>query len=237
MIIHYPFESLGKAEHGWLKSSHHFSFAHYYNSNRMEFGTLRVVNDDWVKPGTGFSAHPHNNMEIISYIRSGQILHKDSQGNQGITKAGEVQVMSAGTGVVHSEYNSSDQPLSFYQIWITPKQLNIKPRWQAKTFPTALNSTQLPLLVSGFEEDAKQALWINQDARIYGGRVAAGAEFQHNINNQAYVLASDGRFEISSKKQSINMSKGDGAEVTDLDEIKITASQDSEILIIDVPAS
>lgn len=237
MIIHYPYESFGNAEHGWLKSRHHFSFAHYYNPERMGFGALRVVNDDWVEPGTGFPPHPHKNMEIISFIRSGQIAHKDSEGNQGVTEAGEVQVMSAGTGVVHSEYNLSDDPLTFYQIWIMPNQINIKPRWETMKFPNSVNPNELPLLVSGFDEDASKALWINQKARIFGGKLAAGSKLSHKITNQAYVLASDGQFELHTAKESVSLVKGDAAEITDLDEVKIVVNKESEILVIDVPDS
>lgn len=122
MIKHYKYDELGYANHGWLKSKHHFSFANYYNPSRMAFGKLRVVNDDWVEPGTGFPSHPHRNMEIISFIRSGAITHQDSTGNKGVTKSGEIQVMSAGTGIVHSEYNRTQKPLTLYQIWIEPNK-------------------------------------------------------------------------------------------------------------------
>jgi len=142
-IKHYPYKSLGHADHGWLKSKHHFSFANYYNPARMGFGKIRVINDDWVEPGTGFPSHPHRNMEIISFIRSGEITHKDSTGNKGITKTGEVQVMSAGTGIVHSEYNRTKDPLTFYQIWIETNKQNVEPRWESKKIPTEQASSLL----------------------------------------------------------------------------------------------
>ena len=232
MITHYPFENLGGANHGWLKTRHHFSFAEYYNPARMGFGNLRVVNDDWVEPGTGFPPHPHRDMEIISFIRTGAITHQDSEGNQGVTKAGEVQVMSAGTGIVHSEYNLTDEPLVFYQIWIKTKQRNLLPRWESKSFRCE-NSSGLDLLVSGNPKD-KEALFINQDAQIYGGKLLKGESIDHLINNQAYILASDGEFEIEDDSTSVSMKKGDGAEVTKAKSIKLKALVDSEIIVIDV---
>lgn len=237
MIKHYTFKKFGKANHGWLKSSHHFSFAHYYNPERMGFGTLRVVNDDWVAPGTGFPTHPHRNMEIISFIRTGSITHKDSAGNKGLTSAGEVQVMSAGTGISHSEYNLSKEPLTFYQIWIEPNKHNVKPRWDSKPFSLKASNNQLPLLVSGYPEDKNSALFINQLARIYGGNVSKGAQFELAIDHQAYVLASKGQFKITDNQTTALMNKGDSAEVTKQKIITLTALQDSEIIVIDAPAN
>ncbi|MDG1733455.1 MAG: pirin family protein [Thalassotalea sp.] len=235
MIKQYTFDKLGKANHGWLQSSHHFSFANYYNPARTGFGTLLVVNDDWVASGTGFPTHPHRNMEIISFIRSGSIVHQDSAGNKGITPEGEVQVMSAGTGIAHSEYNLSKDPLTFYQIWIEPNQLNIKPRWESKRFSEKAENGGLALLVSGYPEDKDNALYINQFARIYGGKVDKGSEFEIQIEHQAYVLASDGQFQVSDNQDSIVMNKGDGAEVTKQKTIKFTALTDCEIIVIDAP--
>ena len=235
MIKHYPFNSLGKANHGWLKSSHHFSFANYYNPKRMGFGTLRVVNDDWVQAGKGFPPHPHKNMEIISIIRTGAITHKDSEGNKGVTEEGEVQVMSAGNGIVHSEYNLTTKPLTFYQIWIETNTINIKPRWDCKQFSTAPN-TELPLLVSGYSEDKASALFINQEARIYGGKLKKGTTIEHNIKHQGYILASDGMFKVDDGSNSITMNKGDGAEVTGSASVFLKAFVDCEIFIIDTRA-
>lgn len=232
MIIHYPFNTLGKANHGWLKSSHHFSFANYYNPKRMGFGTLRVINDDWVQAGKGFPSHPHRNMEIISIIRTGAITHKDSEGNEGVTKTGEVQVMSSGNGVIHSEYNLTTKPLSFYQLWIETNKTNIKPRWECKQFPTTA-STNLPLLVSGYSEDKGNSLFINQKARIYGGKLSKGTTVEHKINHQAYILASDGMFTIEDRSSFITMNKGDGAEVIQSSIVTLKASVDCEIFIID----
>jgi redox-sensitive bicupin YhaK (pirin superfamily) len=232
MLKHYPYKSLGNANHGWLKSKHHFSFAHYYNPTRMGFGKLRVVNDDWVEPGTGFPSHPHRNMEIISFIRSGAITHQDSTGNKGITKAGEVQVMSAGTGIVHSEYNRTKDPLTFYQIWIETNKHDVEPRWESKLFRTN-QSSELTLLASGYPEDKGSVLFINQEARIYGGKLVKGSLIEHNIKHQAYLLASDGMFKVEDNSGSVTMNKGDGMEVTQSNSITLSASTDCEIIIID----
>ncbi len=236
MFKHYPYKNLGNANHGWLKSKHHFSFANYYNPARMGFGKLRVINDEWVKPGTGFPSHPHRNMEIISFIRSGAITHQDSTGNKGVTKAGEVQVMSAGTGIVHSEYNRTKDPLTFYQIWIETNKQNVTPRWESKKFPTKRTEALL-LLASGYAEDKGKALFINQEARIYGGKLAKGTVLEHDILHQAYVLASNGIFKIEDgkggKTDNITMNKGDGAEITQSKSIWLRASTDCEIIIID----
>jgi len=236
MFKHYPYKKLGSANHGWLKSKHHFSFAYYYNPTRMGFGKLRVVNDDWVEPGMGFPPHQHRNMEIISFIRSGTITHEDNAGNKGVTKTGEVQVMSAGTGITHSEYNRTKEPLTFYQIWIETNKHNVQPRWESKKLPTKQSDT-LKLLASGYSEDKNKALFINQEARIYGGKLTKGTVLQHDITHQAYVLASSGMFKIESsqgkKTDKITMNKGDGAEITESKSIVLTASTDCEIIIVD----
>lgn len=236
MIKHYPFNQLGRADHGWLKANFHFSFAHYYNAKRMNFGTLRVVNDDLIAANTGFPPHPHNNMEIITFVRSGAIHHQDNAGNKGITKTGEVQVMSAGSGIVHSEYNRTKDPLTLYQIWIEPNKHNVTPRWESKLFPTTFTDSYLPLLVSGYPED-KNALFINQQARIFGGKIKKDTTLTHKITHQAYVLASIGSFELLNSGQLVNMKKGDGAEVTKTKEVTITAKSDCELVIIDVPTN
>jgi redox-sensitive bicupin YhaK (pirin superfamily) len=233
MVTLYPYKSLGHADHGWLDARHHFSFARYWNPGRVEFGALRVINDDRVQAGTGFGAHPHDNMEIITYVRQGGITHKDSLGNTGRTGAGDVQVMSAGTGVTHSEFNLDKEDTKLYQIWITPNKEGVQPRWEARAFPkTPVATGQLPLLVSGRTEDKdKGALFIYQDAAIYGGRLGAGGKLTQPIKHQAYVLASEGSFTLNGTR----MEKGDGAEVTRDKTLNITADTDAEILVIDVP--
>jgi redox-sensitive bicupin YhaK (pirin superfamily) len=241
MITHFPYNSLGKANYGWLKSNHHFSFANYYNPARSGFGALLVVNDDWVQAGTGFGAHPHKNMEIISYIRSGALSHEDNTGNKGVIEAGEVQVMSAGTGIVHSEYNHTDTALTFYQIWIHTNKKNTPPKWDSKKFPTDFSSSELTLLVSGYPQDEGKALFIQQDARIFGGKIKAGTSFSHGITHQAYILASQGKFDLldnakSDNEKSITLNMGDGAQVTASDRVTITALSDCEIVLIDAPS-
>jgi hypothetical protein len=232
MIKHYPFDKLGKANHGWLKSSHHFSFANYYNPNRMGFGSLRVVNDDWVQEGKGFPPHPHSNMEIVSIIKTGAIVHQDSLGNKGVTHSGEIQVMSAGTGIVHSEYNLTKQPLTLYQIWIETNKIDVSPRWESKKFTTA-PSSDLPLLVSGYLEDKDKTLYINQETRIYGGKIIKGVIIEHQITHQAYILASVGTFKVEDRDHSITLQKGDGAEIIESKMTVLTALTDCEIFIID----
>lgn len=236
MLIHIPYTSLGGADHGWLKAKHHFSFANYYNPKRMGFGCVRVINDDWLEAGKGFPPHPHNNMEIITYVRSGAITHQDSEGNKGVTNTGVIQVMSAGKGIVHSEYNLEDEDLTLYQIWIETNQRNVEPRWESRAFPDQAAVDQLPLLVSGYAEDRDKALFIYQQARIFGGFMRAGDTLSQPIIHQAYVLASTGQFQISDQNQQLTLEKGDGAEVTNSASITITALSDCEIVLIDAPA-
>ena len=234
MIKLYPYQSLGHADHGWLDARHHFSFADYWNPDRVHFGTLRVINDDRVASGTGFGTHGHDNMEIITYVRQGAITHKDSLGNEGRTGEGDVQVMSAGTGVRHSEFNKEHEDTRLYQIWIVPNQQGVKPRWEAREFPKSpVTQGPLPLLVSGHAEDKdKGALFIHQDAAIYGGRIGRGVTIEQPIRHQAYILASEGSLKVNGTM----LNPGDGAEVTDTKTLSITGDTDAEVLVIDVPA-
>src|SRR3546814_4032444 len=162
------FETLGAADHGWLDAHHHFSFASYYDPARMGWGRLRVWNDDRIAPHTGFPPHPHADMEIITYVREGAITHKDSQGNEGRTPAGDVQVMSAGTGIRHAEYNLEPGTTRIFQIWILPDRRGEKPSWGAKPFPKGDRAGRFVTLASGFAE-AAEALPIRTDARVAGG--------------------------------------------------------------------
>lgn len=232
MITLYPYESLGHANHGWLDARHHFSFGGYHNPERTGFGTLLVINDDEVAAGKGFAAHPHDNMEIITYVRQGAITHKDSLGNMGRTEAGDVQVMSAGTGVVHSEQNLEQEATRLYQIWIHPNARNVTPRWEMRQFPKAPVTHALPVLVSGQAEHAGQhALMIHQDAAIYGGNLKAGTTLTQMVKHQAYILASSGSFRVN----GIVMKQGDGAEITHDTSLSLDAVTDAELLVIDVP--
>lgn len=232
MINVYPYENLGHANHGWLDARHHFSFARYWNENRTGFGKLLVINDDKIAGGKGFGAHQHDNMEIITYVRKGAITHKDSMGNEGRTAAGDVQVMSAGSGVFHSEYNLENEETSLYQIWIEPNAENVKPRWDAAEFPKTPVTDKLAVLVSGQDNHKDSgALYIHQDAAIFGGNLTEGKTVKQEIKHQAYVLASLGSFTVNG--QTLN--QGDGAEISGDKVLEIKALTDSEILIIDVP--
>ena len=231
MINLIPYEQLGGADHGWLKAKHHFSFANYQNPHRIRFGPMRVINDDIVAPKTGFDPHPHDNMEIITYVRKGAITHKDDMGNEGRTEAGDVQVMSAGTGVVHSEYNLENEETNLYQIWMFPNKKNVKPRWDAKQFPKEPVTDKLKPLVTGFDHPETDSLKIYQDAVIYAGRLKQGTVIEQTIKEQAYLLCSHGTFEAN----DVALKKGDGAEITDINKITITAKSDCEVLLIDLP--
>jgi len=232
MIRHYPYEALGRNDLGWLDAHFHFSFAEYRNRDRMGFGPLRVINDDIIKAGTGFDTHPHKDMEIITYVRKGAITHRDSQGNQGRTQAGNVQVMSAGTGIFHSEFNLESEDTNLYQIWIHPRNKGLEPAWDAREFPQTPVQTSLTLLVSGRAQDKEAgALYIDQDAAIYGGRLETGSKVQHPIHTQAYLLVSEGQIEV----EGLLMKKGDGAEITGVDTITLKAIEAGEVVIIDVP--
>jgi len=228
MIKTYSFKQLGRANHGWLDARHHFSFANYYNPERMGFGALRVINDDIIKAGAGFDTHPHKDMEIITYVRKGAITHRDSRGNLGRTEAGDVQVMSAGTGIFHSEFNLESEDTNLYQIWIEPNKTGVQPRWDAMKFPTEEAEGGLTLLVSG---DGRAPLQIHQDATIHAGRINAGSELGHAIKHQAYLLVSRGAITLDGH----SLKKGDGAEISDVNSINLAAVTDADVLIIDVP--
>lgn len=225
-------KDLGHHNYGWLDARYHFSFGEYRAPDRMGFGKLRVINDDTVKAGTGFDTHPHKDMEIITFVRKGAISHKDSKGNEGRTAAGDVQVMSAGSGIYHSEFNLEDIDTSLYQIWIRPKEKNIAPRWDTAQFSHRKANGKLPLLVSGRKEDAnKGALYIHQDASISGGTLEAGQIIEQPLHDDAYVLISSGEVEISGQ----TLRTGDGAEIIEQPLVKIKALSKAELILIDTP--
>ena len=228
MITHHSFDSLGGANHGWLDAKHHFSFARYFDPKKLSHGELMVINDDRIAPHTGFDTHPHRDMEIITYVRAGAITHKDNQGNKGRTTAGNVQVMSAGTGIFHSEYNLEDVETNIFQIWIEPNKKGIPPRWGTAEFPKTHATSKLPLLVSG---DGKAPLQIQQDARIYAGSLRKDTLIHHRITGKAYLLISEGSASVNGQKGK----KGDGYAISRENSIKIKADSDCEILIIEVP--
>ncbi|HEY8605094.1 pirin family protein [Tsuneonella suprasediminis] len=230
MIELRPFDSLGGANHGWLNARHHFSFANYYDPARVHWGDLRVWNDDIIQPGTGFPTHPHSDMEIITYVRKGAISHKDSQGNVGRTGAGDVQVMSAGTGIMHSEYNLEDEPTELFQIWIIPKERGGQPSWGMRPFPKADRAGRFVTLASGFTEDA-DALKIRTDARVVAATLKAGetAEYRIGKDRKGYLVPATGIIEID----GVRINARDGAAISDLDTIMVTAIEDSEIVLVD----
>ncbi|MCH2038601.1 MAG: pirin family protein [Rickettsiales bacterium] len=228
MITLYPYDELGHANHGWLDTRHHFSFHMYFNPQRLGFGVLRVINDDIIKAGAGFGMHPHQDMEIITYVRKGAITHKDNHGNAGKTVAGDVQVMSAGTGVFHSEYNLESEDTVMYQIWIEPSETGITPQWGNHQFPKDPRADKLPLLVSG---DGNAPLQIHQDAYLYAGTISKDASINHPIKHQAYLLVSSGTLEI----RGHTIRQGDGVEITGLPSVTFKALEESEVIIIDVP--
>ena len=230
MIELRPFSELGGANHGWLDAKHHFSFASYYDPDRMHWGDLRVWNDDVIAPQTGFPPHPHNDMEIITYVREGAITHRDSLGNHGRTEAGDVQVMSAGTGIRHSEYNLEDVETRIFQIWIIPSRTGEEPRWGAKPFPKGDRAGQFVVLASGFAND-NEALPIRTDARVVGATLEAGesAEYPLGKDRRGYLVPATGAIEI----EGVRVNARDGAAIKDLEVLKITALEDSEIVLVD----
>lgn len=227
------FADLGKADFGWLQARHHFSFGRYYDAAHMGFANLRVVNDDRVAMGSGFDLHPHDNMEIITYVRQGGIGHKDSLGNNGMTPVGSVQVMSAGTGISHAEYASETENTVLYQIWILPRERDVAPRWDMAEFPTEPVADNLPLLVSGRDEDAgKGALLIHAEAALYGGRLTKGTSLMQDFGARAYVLVSSGSVTV----QGQALEAGDGAALADEGVVRIDATQDAEVVVIRLAA-
>ncbi|MCH8686612.1 pirin family protein [Pedomonas mirosovicensis] len=230
MIELRPFESLGGANHGWLDAKHHFSFANYHDPARMRWGNLRVWNDDTIAPKTGFAAHPHRDMEIITYVREGAITHEDSLGNKGRTKAGDVQVMSAGTGIRHSEYNLEDVTTRIFQIWIVPTQTGEEPSWGTKPFPKGDRSGRFITLASGYASD-HDALPIHTDARVVGATLKAGesADYPLGKNRKAYLVPATGAVQI----EDVRVNARDGAAISNVEVLKITAIEDSEIVLVD----
>ena len=231
MIEVRPFNSLGGANHGWLNAKHHFSFADYRDPSRVHWGALRVWNDDAIAPNTGFPPHPHNDMEIITYVRSGAITHRDSLGNEGRTEAGDVQVMSAGTGIVHSEKNEEAVETTLFQIWIIPDKQGEKPSWGARPFPKGDRAGRFVTLASGIDGD-DDALPIRANARVLGATLNAGETVEQPIgrDRKAYLVPTRGRIEVN----GVAVNPRDGVAIADLDTIRITANDEAEIVLVDV---
>lgn len=225
-----PFATLGKADHGWLNANHHFSFASYHDPNRVHWGNIRVWNDDEIAAQSGFPPHPHDNMEIVTYVREGAITHRDSMGNLGRTEAGDVQVMSAGTGVAHSEYNLEDTLCRLFQIWIIPRERGIAPRWDQRQFPKADRSGAFTVLASGYEDDG--ALFINADARVLGATASAGETVQYELGEgrHAYLVPSTGRIRIDGQEFAAR----DGVAILgNGSTIAIEVLDDAELVMVD----
>ncbi|WP_026325810.1 pirin family protein [Sphingomonas sp. Mn802worker] len=225
-----PFSSLGHADHGWLDARHHFSFANYYDPDRMSWGAIRVWNDDTIAPNSGFPPHPHRDMEIITYVRSGAITHKDSMGNTGRTAAGDVQVMSAGSGVRHAEYNLEAEPTTLFQIWIEPTRTGGSPSWGAKPFPKGERSGRFVTLASGFADDG-DALPIRAEARVLAATVRAGEQVSHEVaaGRHAYLVPATGTIEIDGERYPAR----DGLAISGGQTITITALDDAELVLVD----
>ena len=223
----------GHANHGWLNSFHTFSFAGYHDPSRMHFGALRVLNDDTVSGGMGFGKHPHDNMEIVSIPLSGDLEHADSMGNVAVIKQNDVQIMSAGTGVFHSEKNrNQDSTVKFLQIWVFPKVEDIKPRYDQKTFNPADRINKLQEVISPIK--GSEGLWINQDAWFHLGNLKAGFETTYPLKqkvNGVYVFVLEG--DVSINDQTLN--KRDGLGVWEADSLHIKADTDTEVLLMEVP--
>ena len=230
MIDRRPFAKLGGANHGWLDARHHFSFASYYDPANMGWGPIRVWNDDTIAAGTGFPPHPHADMEIITYVRDGAITHQDSLGNIGRTEAGDVQVMSAGSGVRHSEYNRETQTTRIFQIWIEPKERGGEPHWGAKPFPKGDRAGQFVVLASGLKGDA-DALPIRTDARVLGATIKAGesAEYRLGVGRHAYLVPATGAIDVN----GVRIEARDGAAIVDEATLSVTAIEDAEIVLVD----
>jgi redox-sensitive bicupin YhaK (pirin superfamily) len=232
MIELRPFDKLGGANHGWLDAKHHFSFGNYHHPDRLNWGSIRVWNDDTIQPGTGFPPHSHADMEIITYVRDGAITHRDNLGNEGRTEAGDVQVMSAGTGVQHSEYNLEEEVTRIFQIWIIPDREGEQPAWGAKPFPKGDRAGAFVTLASGISGD-EAALPIRANARVAGATVKAGdtVRYQLGKGRHAYLVPARGRVRVA----DVTAGQRDGLAIRDEAEIVMTALEDSEVVLVDAP--
>ena len=228
MIDIRPFASLGHADHGWLDARHHFSFANYHDASRMGWGAIRVWNDDRIAARSGFPPHPHRDMEIITYVRTGAISHQDSMGNKGRTGAGDVQVMSAGSGVVHAEYNLEDEETTLFQIWVETDRTGIKPDWGMMPFPKEARDGSFQVLASGDAEDG--ALTISADAKVLGATLAAGKSVSYDADPARHLyLVPSARIRIN----GVEANARDGVAITGEENITIEADADAELVLVD----
>ncbi len=231
MIEVRPFAELGRFDNEWLNARYHFSFSHYHDPARDGLGPLLVWNDDIVAPGRGFDLHGHRDMEIITFVRQGAITHRDHLGNEGRTEAGDVQVMTAGKGILHAEYNFEAEPTRIFQIWIRPQTNGLKPRWEQRRFPSADRSGGLVALASGRAGD-EGALVIHQDAAVLGASLRKGESVTHELgpDRQAYLVADRGNIEVNGREAGAR----DGVAVTQEESLTITALEDAEVVLADV---
>jgi len=232
MIELRSFANLGRFDNDWLSARYHFSFAGYYEPSRTGLGPLWVWNDDTIQPGRGFDLHGHRDMEIITYVRRGAISHQDHLGNRGRTEAGDVQVMSAGTGIMHAEYNLETEPTQIFQIWIVPNETGLPPRWEQRRFPVGERAGALVPLASG-RHGHDGALPIHQDAAVLGATLAAGQSVIHRLSEarRAYLVVVTGRIAVNDNE----LNARDGAAVEKEPELAIAALEDSQILLADLP--
>lgn len=225
----------GSADYGWLKPKYYFSFAQYHDNTKVHFGLLRVLNDDFIDGGGSFPTHPHDNMEIVTIPFTGAIKHKDSTGGEGIIQAGDIQIMSAGSGVQHSEANASaTKPVTLFQVWIFPKERNIKPRYDQKTFDVTERANKWQTVVSPI--DADNALWINQDARFSLTNLQAGAAINYTNafkNNGVFLVVINGSVEVGGQQ----LNKRDALGISETENFTVSASEDAELLAIEIPMS
>ena len=228
MIDIRPFASLGHADHGWLNARHHFSFASYHDPARMGWGAIRVWNDDTIAAKSGFPPHPHRDMEIVTYVRSGAITHQDSMGNKGRTGAGDVQVMSAGTGVTHAEYNLEDEATTLFQIWIESDERGVKPGWGAMPFPKEARDGSFQLLASGDPDDG--TLSIHADARVLGASLGAGKSIVYDADPARHLyLVPSGKVTVN----GVAAHPRDGVAITGEAKVEIVAEEDAELVLVD----
>jgi redox-sensitive bicupin YhaK (pirin superfamily) len=229
MIDIRPFDRLGRFRNGWLNAHYHFSFSQYHDPDRMGHGALRVWNDDEIQPGQGFPPHGHESMEIITYVRKGAITHRDSLGNTGRTEAGDVQVMSAGSGIQHSEWNAEDETTELFQLWILPKSRGGSPSWGARQFPKGERSGRWTVFASGTGED--DSLVINQDARVMGAAVKAGETLTYEIapGRHGYLVTARGNVSLNGQALKLR----DGAAIAGGTRLTIEGGEDSEVLLVD----
>lgn len=231
--IYHPAASRGYADHGWLKSNHTFSFANYHNRDRMNFGVLRVINDDQVAGGEGFGTHPHNDMEIISIPLEGDLEHRDSMGNGGIIRKGDIQVMSAGTGVTHSEFNANaDRPIKFLQIWVFPREKGVKPRYGQMHIADYAKPDDFQQIVSPHQEDA--GMWINQDSWFHLADFGAGVKKIYELKkpgNGVYLFLISGEAKVGDQI----LHQRDGYGIWDTESFILEATEKAEILLMEVP--